>query len=83
MYVHIGFLPLEVERLGWPERWISACLCSISRRHVSPLISACRQIGKKLRSCMLGSRELVEIVVSSEVEAAVYVDMSRQWRPPQ
>ena len=36
---------------------------------------------------MLGSlfqaRELVEIVVSSEVEAAVYVDMSRQWRPPQ
>ena len=85
MYVHIGLLLLEVERLGWPQRWISGSLCSLSRRHISPFISACRRVGKQFRHCSLGFLfppcELVDLVASSKVEAAVYPDMSKQWCP--
>ena len=84
MFVHVGFLLLEIERLGWPQRWMSLCLCNLSRRHVSPLISACRQVGKQLRHCSVGFLfqpcELVDLVRSSAVDKAVYAEMSRNWR---
>lgn len=85
MYIHVGILLLEIARLGWPEHFIGKSLCSLPRRHVSPLISACRQIGRKLRRCELiflfEPCDLVKQILLSPVEASVHKDMSQQWRP--
>ena len=86
MYIHIGFLLLEVARLGWSETFMSKALCSLSRRHGSPFIAACRKVGKELRRCSLLSlfdpNELVGFLSSCPIEAAVHGDMSsKPWRP--
>lgn len=86
MYIHVGFLLLEIARLGWPDAFMAKALCSLSRRHVSPFIASCRRVGKELRQCNLLSlfdpKELVGLLSSFPVESAVHLDMSStQWRP--
>ena len=86
MFVYVGVLLLEIVKLQWPEKFIRKALCSLPRRHVSPLISACRGIGRQLRRCKIhdvfGPEVLIREIVASPVENAVHSDMSKQWRPP-